>query len=159
MWFFSSFSREPLFLMFIIWQQRKEDIKINFPLVIFFPPVKYFSITILSPAAEPPNISWISFLSLRISSKLQLWTSRTFSLIKTTFSTSKKQTILNKITGFHHWSSSFRFPQTSHCWTPQCTCQTWWPTLNQMYELNVLLCFWSCTSSFPVVLYLVVNCT
>ena len=54
--FFFIFQRTPLFDVYYM-AQRKEDIKINFPLVIFFPPVKYFSITILSPAAEPPNIS------------------------------------------------------------------------------------------------------
>ena len=40
---------------------------------IFFPPVKYFSITILSAAAEPPHISWKRFLSYGIPSKLQHW--------------------------------------------------------------------------------------
>ena len=59
----------------------------------------------------------------------------------------KKQTILKKITGFHHWSNSFRFPQTSHCWTPQCTCRTWWPAL------------WIKCTSLILVPYLVVHCT
>ena len=70
------FFDSPLFFICFIWQS-KENIKFNFPL-IFSPPVKYFSITILSAAAEPPNISWIRFLSSWISSKLQHWKSRTF---------------------------------------------------------------------------------